>query len=190
MESGQALMRIDRSRLSYAQDVEHASAHVLERAERDLSLKLEAYQEADHVERCARRDALVREIVEQLTATLAKGDVLRALYAEDPKHQTFVDFPQLSDFIRAWLVVAETHLNPPKPKPLDPSMTLVRFIKSFPGRAASDFRRSITAWGVGETAAFGKAEVDFLFELGVVEPFSIPPAEQQPSEASSALRTP
>ena len=155
--------------LHYHQDAEKAAAASLGHAESDLSRALEELEAARHADRVARFDESKRVAAEATKIAIAAQDAAVAIFDEDPKRLISPECQFLILQMRHWAGIVELQINPPPPPALDPSMKLVKFTKSVSGYGASDFRRSITAFGLGETAAFGKAELAFLLELGVVE---------------------
>jgi hypothetical protein len=86
-------------------------------------------------------------------------------------------------YLKEWTARAGNLMNPLLPAP-DLSKTTVRFLTGFPGRSEHSTHKSIGAYFAGEIAGFDRAQAALLFELGVAEPFTAPPPEEEPGEAA------
>lgn len=178
--AGEALINIDRSRVGRFQRNEDAMSGALARAMSDRDRALEAYTQAQEADRVSRLNAKMRSIVAVGETLRKEGAELQAIYEEDPKNLTTAEFQIAGVYVGEWIGRAELHLNPPPPPAPDPNMVLVRFIKSFNGRAEHPTHKRILAYGEDETASFDRAQAALLFELGVAEPFNMPAPEEVP----------
>ncbi len=167
-------------------DMAKACAVAVQRAEDEHAQAVEVLRQADLVDRTAKHAVTLRGLVDKVTAALALGDAFRAEYDEDPQHLTHADFPQLADFMRAWLVTADKFLNPPAPPAPDPSKVNLRFTKNFNGREESLTHKMILPYSAGEWASFDRAQADLLLALGVAEPHLAPEPAQEPGGAPVA----
>jgi hypothetical protein len=82
--------------------------------------------------------------------------------------------------MRHWISIVERQLDPPPPPKPDANMMPVKIIRAqaSPGSKFTHF------YSLGETVGVRRVEAEHLIRVGIAEPYTVPPPEEEPGEAA------